>query len=73
MGIYEEISSNVRKSYALIFLFFVILVLLGYALGAVYGNPMTGLAITRLFFLGTFSSFFGSQSTLHRLQVPSGV
>ena len=66
MAIYEEISSNVRKSYLLLFLFFVIIALLGYALGALYGNPYIGLTLAFIisFFYTLFSYFAGDSVIL---------
>lgn len=65
MGIYEEISSNVRKSYVLIFVFFVVIVLLGYVVGAIYGNPMTGLTITFIIsFIYILFSYFTGDSVI---------
>ncbi|MEK6826706.1 MAG: M48 family metalloprotease, partial [Nanoarchaeota archaeon] len=45
MGIYEEISLNKRKSLLLIFLFIIIIVLLGYVFGLIFFDPVVGLAI----------------------------
>jgi len=43
--IYNEINSNKRKSYFLIFLFLIIIALIGYAAGIYYGNRYAGLII----------------------------
>lgn len=66
MNIYEEISSNVRKTWVLIFLFFVVIVLIGYALGALYGNPFIGLTLAFIisFFYILFSYFTGDSVIL---------
>src|SRR3989344_6046791 len=43
MGIYEEISSNKRKSFFLVSFFIVIIVLLGYVFGLIFFDPLLGL------------------------------
>ncbi|MFH1592250.1 MAG: M48 family metalloprotease [Candidatus Woesearchaeota archaeon] len=43
MGIYEEISSNKRRSILLIFLFFIVILILGYVFGAIFFDPFIGL------------------------------
>jgi len=45
MGIYEEIASNKRKSYLLIFLFLVFVIFLGFIIGFFYGSPYFGLGL----------------------------
>ena len=45
MGIYEQISANKRKSYLLIFLFFVFVIALGYLIGFFYGSSYFGLGL----------------------------
>src|SRR3989344_6368928 len=49
MGVYEEISANKRKSYFLITLFVILIIMIGYALGAVWGLPYFGLGIALVF------------------------
>lgn len=49
MGIYEEISANKRRSYILVFFFFVILIFLGYVLGSFWGNSYFGLGFALFF------------------------
>lgn len=62
---YQEISSNIRKSYALLFVFFVVVALLGYALGVLYGNPYVGLTIALIIsFFYTLFSFFAGDSLI---------
>ena len=62
---YQEISSNIRKSYALLFVFFIVVALLGYALGALYGNPYVGLTVAFVIsFLYTLLSFFAGDSLI---------
>ena len=45
MGIYEQIASNKRKSYLLIFLFLVFITALGYLIGFFYGSSYFGLGL----------------------------
>jgi heat shock protein HtpX len=45
MGIYEQISSNKRKSVLLIFLFLIFIILIGLAIGVVYGNSYFGVGL----------------------------
>ncbi len=47
--LYEHISSNKRKSFLLITLFFVIIGILGYAFGLYFGNAFIGLAFAITF------------------------
>jgi len=49
MSLYENISSNKRKSILLIILFFIIVASLGYILGFYIGAPVTGLLIAFIF------------------------
>lgn len=49
MGIYEEIAGNRRKSYLFILLFVVLIVILGYALGALWNFPYLGLGVALVF------------------------
>jgi len=66
MGIYEEISKNKRKSYILIFIFIILITLIGLAIGAFYGNSYFGLIIA--FIVGViyflFSYYAGASSIL---------
>lgn len=66
MGIYEEISSNKRKSYLLVFFFFVFIVFIGLLIGIFYGNQYFGLGLALvigiLYFL--FSYYNGAQTIL---------
>ena len=63
---YDEIASNKRKTYVLIFLFFVFIVLLGYVLGSIYSNPLFGLSLAFIisFFYMLFSLFAGDSVIL---------
>lgn len=49
MGVYEEIAANKRRSYILVFFFFVILIFLGYVLGSFWGNSYFGLGFALVF------------------------
>ncbi len=64
--IYDEISSNKRKSLLVIFCFFVLVIALGYALGLLYGNQYFGLILAfivgLLYFL--FSYYAGTSTIL---------
>lgn len=66
MGIYEEISANKRKSYLLIFCFFIFIVLIGLVLGLFYGNQYFGLGLAFvvgvIYFL--FSYYGGANAIL---------
>lgn len=42
---YQEMSSNKNKSFFLMFIFIALLVVLGYLIGATYGNPYFGLIL----------------------------
>src|SRR3989338_10533365 len=63
---YDEIASNKRKTYVLIFLFFVFIVFLGYILGALYSSPIFGLSMAFIisFFYILFSLFAGDSVIL---------
>ena len=56
MPIYDEISANKRKSFLLIFCFFILVVFLGYALGMLYGNQYSGIILA--FVIGIFYFLF---------------
>ena len=45
MGMYEQIASNKRKSYLLIFLFLIFIIAIGYVIGFFYGNSYFGLGL----------------------------
>ncbi len=65
MPIYDEISSNKRKSFLLIFCFFILVISLGYALGMLYGNQYSGLILA--FVIGLFYflfSYYAGASTI---------
>ncbi len=66
MGIYEEIAANKRRSYLLIFLFFVFVLLLGFVIGIYYGNSYFGgglaIIIGVIYFL--FSYYGGAKAIL---------
>ncbi len=49
MGLYENISSNKRKSILLISIFFIIIGFLGYAFGLYFGDAFIGLAFAIIF------------------------
>jgi len=49
MKLYQEIASNKRKSYLLVFLFIVVIIGLGYVLGYFWGAPYFGLALAAIF------------------------
>lgn len=66
MGIYDEINANKRKSFLLIFCFFVLVIALGYALGMLYGNQYSGLILA--FIIGSvyflFTYYAGASTIL---------
>ena len=66
MGIYEEISKNKRKSFLLIFVFFVLVIALGLALGVWWGNQYFGiiLAVVIGFIYFLISYFSGTRMIL---------
>jgi heat shock protein HtpX len=43
--VYEQIASNKRKTFVLLFVSFLLLVAVGYVIGYIYGTPWAGLAI----------------------------
>jgi heat shock protein HtpX len=43
--VYEQIASNKRKTFVLLFVSFLLLVAVGYVIGYIYGTPWIGLAI----------------------------
>jgi heat shock protein HtpX len=58
---YREISSNKRRSVALMFVFALVVMLIGYALGAVWGSPYAGLALAFVVSLAmAWSSYYWS-------------
>ena len=66
MSIYQEISSNQRRTFVLVFFFFTLVIFLGLVLGAVWGNSYFGLGLAvvvgLLYFL--FSWYGGSKAIL---------
>ena len=65
MPIYDEISSNKRKSFLLIFGFFVLVITLGYALGMLYGNQYSGLILALVIGVVYFLfSYYAGTSTI---------
>ena len=66
MSFYEEIASNKRRSYFLIFIFFIFVIFLGLIIGFWYGNQYFGLILALIigviYFL--FSYYAGSSSIL---------
>jgi len=66
MGIYEEIASNKRRSYLLIFFFMVFVIFIGYVVGFFYGSSYFGvglaLVIGTIYFL--FSYYGGANAIL---------
>ena len=66
MGIYEEISKNKRKSFLLIFVFFVLIIAIGLALGVWWGNQYFGiiLAVIIGFIYFLISYFSGTKMIL---------
>ncbi len=66
MGIYEEIASNQRRTYGLVFFFFVFVTLLGLFIGVMYGNQYGGLIVALvigvIYFL--FSYYGGARAVL---------
>ena len=65
MAIYEEISSNKRKSYLIFFVFFLVIALLGYFGGIIYGNITTGVIIATVFaFSFMFFGYFSGDKTI---------
>lgn len=65
MPIYDEISSNKRKSFLLIFCFFILVIALGYALGMLYGNQYSGLILAFVIGLTYFLfSYYAGTSTI---------
>ena len=63
--IYDEISSNKRKSFLLIFCFFVLVIALGYALGMLYGNQYSGLILALVIGVVYFLfSYYAGASTI---------
>ena len=45
MGIYEEIASNKRRSYLLIFFFMVFVIFVGFVVGFFYGSTYFGVGL----------------------------
>lgn len=66
MGIYEEIASNQRRTFLLVFLFFGLVISLGLMLGLMYGNSYFGIGLAvvigTLYFL--FSWYGGANAIL---------
>ncbi len=65
MGIYDEISSNKRKSFFLIFIFMGFVILLGILIGMIYGNSYFGLILAVLFGVIYFLfSYYGGAAAI---------
>ena len=65
MGIYDEISSNKRKSFFLIFIFMGFVILLGILIGMIYGNSYFGLILAVLFGVIYFLfSYYGGATAI---------
>lgn len=66
MGIYEEIDSNKRRTYFLVFFFFVFVTFLGLLIGVAYGNQYFGLILALIIglFYFMFSYYSGSNAIL---------
>ena len=66
MGFYEEIASNKRRTYLLVFFFFVFVIGLGLMIGVLYGNSYFGLILALvigvIYFL--FSYYVGANAIL---------
>jgi heat shock protein HtpX len=65
MGIYEEIASNKRRSYLLIFFFLVFVIFLGLMIGLFYGNLYFGVILALI--IGTIYfliSYYGGASAI---------
>ena len=66
MTFYDEISANKHRTFLLIFLFFILVIFLGYVLGVMYGNQYFGLILSfiigLLYFL--FSYYAGASAIL---------
>lgn len=66
MGIYEEISANKRRSYLLVLVFFVFIILIGLIFGFYWGNSYFGIVLAVIvgvvYFL--FSYYGGAESIL---------
>ncbi len=73
MGIYEQIASNKRKSYFLIFFFLVFITAIGYGIGFFYGSGYFGiglaLVIGTIYFLISYYSGSGMILTLTKAKV----
>ena len=68
MGIYEEIASNKRRSYLLVFLFLVFVIFIGYVVGFFYGSGYFGvglaLVIGVIYFL---ISYYGGANAILKM------
>ncbi len=65
MGIYDEIASNKRRSYLLVFFFLVFVILLGYVIGFFYGSAYGGVILAFIVgFLYFLFSYYGGASTI---------
>lgn len=63
--IYDEIKSNKRKSILIVFLFFILVVVLGFAIGYVYGFPIFGIAIAGILsFLYILFGYYSGDKTI---------
>lgn len=65
MGIYEEISSNKRRSSVLVFLFLVFVIFLGFVIGFFYGSPIGGIILSFIVGLIYFLiSYYGGANAI---------
>lgn len=66
MGIYEEIASNKRRSYLLVFFFFVFIIFVGLVIGLYWGNQYFGIVLAIIVGIIYFliSYYGGAQSIL---------
>jgi heat shock protein HtpX len=65
MGIYEEIAWNKRKSYLLIFLFMVFVILIGFIVGFFYGSTYFGIGLALIIGIIYFLiSYYGGASAI---------
>ena len=68
MGLYENISSNKRKSILLITLFFIIIGALGYAFGTYFGDAFIGLAFAIILStIMTIASFYSGDKMILKM------
>lgn len=59
--VYEDIAQNKRNTFLLILFFLLVITGLGWVIGEIYGEPVTGIAAAAIFaFVSTFTSYFYS-------------